>query len=254
MTDKVNETELKVSDKTVEVSENIVQDATKSNNMNASQPERFSGAKGKTYGFDRANAGSAEPKAFSGAYSTDQRNKPRGKKPEFKRENKGRRDDRRREDSEFDKMLVGIRRVTKVVKGGRTMRFSATVVVGDKKGKVGIGIGKANEVPMAIEKAAAAGRKSLKDINLINGTIQHEIIGKFGATTILMFPARLGTGIIAGGSARAVLALAGITDIVTKIHGSTNKINVVKATLKALAGIRSKELVAETRSKSVEEI
>lgn len=228
MTDKVNETEIKVSDKS---SENVMQ--SKSENIGRAE----------------------QPKAFSGVYSTDHRNKPRGKKPDFKKENRGRRDDKRNaEDSEFDKMLVGIRRVAKVVKGGRTMRFSATVAVGDKKGKVGIGIGKAAEVPMAIDKAAASAKKNLKDINLINGTIHHEIIGKFGATTISLFPAKPGTGIIAGGSARAVLALAGITDIVTKVHGSTNKINVVKATLEALTGIKSKEQVAVTRGKSAEEI
>lgn len=267
MTDKVNEMEIKLSDKKAadKALEKVEQNMPKEEGANvaekvksAEQVEKSSGLfdtrrtgfSGRSGFSDRENV---EQKGFAGAYSTDHR-KPRGKKPDFKKENKGRRDDRRREDSEFDKVLVGVRRVTKVVKGGRTMRFSATVAVGDKKGKVGIGIGKAAEVPLAIDKAAAMGRKSLKEINLLNGTIHHETIGKFGATSILMFPAKPGTGIIAGGSARAVLELAGITDIVTKVHGSTNKINVVKATLKGLMSIKTKEQVAETRSKAVEEI
>ena len=166
-----------------------------------------------------------------------------------------RRDERpRREESEFDKKLVSVRRVTKVVKGGRTMRFSAVVVVGDKKGSIGIGMGKAKEVPLAIEKATANGRKNMKKVNVVNGTIPHEIVASFGASKIILLPAKEGTGVIAGGSARSVIELAGIRNIVTKNHGSSNKTNCVKATLKGLLSLRTKEEIAALRGKSVEEI
>lgn len=164
------------------------------------------------------------------------------------------RDRTRREDSEIEKTLVSVRRVTKVVKGGRTMRFSALVVVGDKKGSVGIGTGKASEVPMAVEKATEKAKKHMKKINIVNGTIPHDAVGNFSASKILMFPAKPGTGMIAGGSARAVIQLAGISDIVTKVHGSTNKINVVKATLQGLLSIKTKEEIAAKRGKLPEEI
>ncbi len=171
---------------------------------------------------------------------------------------KDRRQDRRerkpREDSEFDKVLVSVRRVTKVVKGGRTMRFSAVVVVGDRKGNVGIGTGKAKEVPAAIDKATLQAKTNMVKINIVNGTIPHETIGKYGTSKVLMLPAKEGTGIIAGGSSRAVIELAGIKDIVTKIHGSTNKINCVRATLRGLSSIRTVEQVARLRGKNPEEI
>ncbi len=160
----------------------------------------------------------------------------------------------RREDSEFDKRVVSVRRVTKVVKGGRTLRFSALVVVGDGKGKVGLGIGKGREVSSAIEKATIIAKKNMKLINIVEGTIPHETVGKFAATNILMLPAKPGTGVIAGGAARSVLELAGIKDIVTKIHGSTNKINCVKATMNGLLSVRTKEEIAARRGKSVDEI
>ena len=171
---------------------------------------------------------------------------------------KDRRQDRRErkppEDSEFDKVLVSVRRVTKVVKGGRTMRFSAVVVVGDRKGNVGIGTGKAKEVPAAIDKATLQAKTNMVKINIVNGTIPHETIGKYGTSKVLMLPAKEGTGIIAGGSSRAVIELAGIKDIVTKIHGSTNKINCVRATLRGLSSIRTVEQVARLRGKNPEEI
>ncbi len=169
---------------------------------------------------------------------------------------KGDRKDRpvRREESEFDKRVVSVRRVTKVVKGGRTLRFSALVVVGDGKGKVGLGIGKGREVSSAIEKATIIAKKNMKLISIVDGTIPHETIGKFAATNILMLPAKTGTGVIAGGAARSVLELAGIKDIVTKIHGSTNKINCVKATMNGLLSVRTKEEIAARRGKSVDEI
>lgn len=176
-------------------------------------------------------------------------------KQEEVKKTRGPREERtRREDEGIDKNLVAVRRVTKVVKGGRTLRFSAVVVVGDHKGKVGMGIGKAKEVPVAIEKATMAAKKDMKPVNLVNGTIPHEIVGKYGTSKIYLLPAKEGCGIIAGGGARAVLELAGVKDIVTKIHGSTNKINSVRATLNGLRSVRTKEQIAALRGKSVEEI
>lgn len=155
---------------------------------------------------------------------------------------------------EFDKILIGVRRVAKVVKGGRTMRMSALVVVGDKKGRVGMGIGKAREVPQAIDKATKAAKKALINVPIIEGTIPHETIGKFAKTSVKMLPSKKGRGLIAGGAARIVFEMAGYTDITAKIYGSTDKINVVRATLNGLKGLRTKEQVALLRGKSVEEI
>ena len=176
-------------------------------------------------------------------------------KQEEVKKTRGPREERpRREDDGIDKNLVAVRRVTKVVKGCRTLRFSAVVVVGDHKGNVGMGIGKAKEVPVAIDKATMAAKKDMKPINIVNGTIPHEITGKYGTSKILMLPAKEGSGIIAGGGARAVLELAGVQDIVTKIHGSTNKINSVRATLNGLRAVRTREQIAALRGKSVVEI
>ena len=160
----------------------------------------------------------------------------------------------RKEASDLDKKVVCVRRVTKVVKGGRTLRFSALVVVGDKKGKVGLGIGKSKDVSSAIEKATTIARRNMKLIPMVDGSIPHETTGKFSATNILLLPAPEGTGVIAGGSARAVIELAGIRNIVTKKHGSSNKINVVKATMAGLLSLKTKEEIARRRGKSVEEI
>ena len=176
------------------------------------------------------------------------------KNVEKKQEKEAKKPVTRREDKEFDKKLVEVRRVTKVVKGGRTMRFSALVVVGNGKGQVGMGIGKAAEVPEAIEKASTAAKKNLITVPIVGTTIPHEVIGKFGRASILMLPAKEGTGVIAGGSARSVIELAGIKDITTKLHGSNNKINCVKATIEGLKELRTKEQVAALRGKSVEEI
>lgn len=170
------------------------------------------------------------------------------RKPNDRRERKPKIND------EFDKELVAIRRVARVVKGGRKLRFSALVVVGNRKGTIGVGIGKAKEVPLAIEKATLQAKNNLQQINIVNGTIAHEAVGKYGTSKILMFPGKEGCGVIAGGSARAVLELAGIKDIVTKIHGSSNKINCVRATVKALTSIRTREQIAALRGKSVDEI
>lgn len=177
----------------------------------------------------------------------------RKKRDDFKRERKGG-ERRERKQDDFDKTLVAVRRVTKVVKGGRTMRFSALVVVGNRKGMVGIGTGRAKEVPAAIDKATLQARNNLVNVNIVNGTIPHDVVGKYGTSKVLMFPAKEGCGVIAGGGTRAVLELAGVKDIVTKIHGSTNKINCVKATLRGLSALRTKEEVALARRKSVSEI
>ncbi|MCQ2555783.1 MAG: 30S ribosomal protein S5 [Clostridia bacterium] len=158
------------------------------------------------------------------------------------------------EKDEFEKKMLDVRRVTKVVKGGRTMRFSALVVVGDKKGRVGMGVAKASEVPAAIEKATKSAKKSLITVPVINGTIPHEIIGRFAKTSVKMLPSKKGSGLIAGGAARQVFETAGYTDITAKIYGSTDKINVVRATLNGLKYLRTKEQVAMLRGKSVEEI
>lgn len=171
-----------------------------------------------------------------------------------KGDRKERENGRAREASEFDKRVVEVRRVTKVVKGGRTLRFSALVVVGDKKGRVGLGIGKSKDVSSAIEKATTIAKRNMKNIPIVNGTIPHEVIGKFSSTNILLLPAPEGTGVIAGGSARAVIELAGIKNIVTKKHGSSNKINCVKATMEGLLSLKTKEEIARRRGKSVEEI
>ncbi len=158
------------------------------------------------------------------------------------------------EKDEFEKKMLNVRRVAKVVKGGRTMRFSALVVVGDKKGRVGMGVAKAAEVPAAIDKATKSAKKALITVPVIDGTIPHETVGKFAKTSVKMLPSKRGSGLIAGGAARTVFELAGFTDITAKIYGSTDKINVVRATLNGLKGLRTKEQVALLRGKSVEEI
>ena len=150
--------------------------------------------------------------------------------------------------------LVDVNRITKVVKGGRNMRFSALVVAGDKSGKVGVGAGKAAEVPNAIDKATMSAKKHMVSIPLEGTTIPHEVTGKFGTSMVKLLPAKEGTGVIAGGSVRPVVELCGIKDITAKTYGSRNKINCVKATLDALTQLRSKEEIAALRGKTVEEI
>ena len=154
----------------------------------------------------------------------------------------------------FDK-LVSIKRVTKVVKGGRNMRFTALVVVGDGKGHVGAGLGKATEIPEAIRKGKEDATKKLIEVSLDeNDSVQHDVIGKFGSASVLLKKAPEGTGVIAGGPARAVIELAGIKNIRTKSLGSNNKQNVVLATIEGLRGVKTPETVARLRGKSVEEI
>ena len=161
---------------------------------------------------------------------------------------------RRQEEKEFEERVVTINRVTKVVKGGRKMRFAALVVVGDKKGRVGFGTGKANEVPDAIRKASEAAKKSVINVPMVNGTITHEVTGNFGAGSVFLRPASEGTGIIDGGPVRAVVELAGYTNILSKCLGSRRTINMVRATMNGLENLKTVEHVAEIREKSVKEI
>ena len=156
--------------------------------------------------------------------------------------------------SEFKDRLVSLNRVSKTVKGGRNMRFSALVVVGDENGRVGVGMGKAAEVPEAIRKANEDAKKHLVTVPLAGTTIPHDATGYYSTAKVVLLPAPEGTGVIAGGAARAVLDLAGVRDIRTKSFGTNNPINMVKATVEALKLLRSPEQVAKMRGKTVEEL
>ena len=155
---------------------------------------------------------------------------------------------------ELKETVVAINRVAKVVKGGRTFRFSAVVVVGDEQGHVGVGNGKAAEVPDAIKKAIQEAKKNLIEVPVVNTSVPHEFIGKFGSAKVLLKPAAIGTGLIAGGSVRPVLELAGYKNIRTKVLGTNNPRNVVYATIEGLKAMQTVEQVAAKRGKKVSEI
>jgi small subunit ribosomal protein S5 len=154
----------------------------------------------------------------------------------------------------LEETVVKVYRCSKVVKGGRRFSFAALVVVGDRAGTVGVGYGKANEVPLAVEKGIKDAKKALHKVALLGRTIPHQIDGKYRATKIALVPASPGTGVIAGSSARAVLELAGVQDVLTKVFGSTSAKNVVKATLDGLLKLRSKEMVESLRGVEVEAV
>ena len=164
--------------------------------------------------------------------------------------------DQRRQQTEGDlqEKLVQVNRVAKVVKGGRIFSFTALTVVGDGKGKVGFGRGKAREVPIAIQKAMEAARRNMIEVELDGGTIQYPIKARHGASKVYMQPASEGTGVIAGGAMRAVLEIAGVENVLAKCYGSTNPVNVVRATFNGLRDMTSPDDVAAKRGKSVEEI
>ena len=155
---------------------------------------------------------------------------------------------------ELKDQVISINRVTKVVKGGKNLSFSALVVVGDQQGRVGYGMGKAKEVPSAIRKGVEKARRSLVEIPLIGSTIPHAVLGVFGSGRVVMKPAQEGTGVIAGGPVRAVMDAAGIKNVVTKSIGTANPHNVIKATFKGLALLRSREQVARVRGVSVDDL
>ena len=158
------------------------------------------------------------------------------------------------EKTELKEKVVAINRVAKVVKGGRNFSFSAVVVVGDENGHIGVGNGKASEVPDAIKKAIQDAKKNLIEVPVVNTTVPHEIVGKFGSAKVLLKPAVVGTGVIAGGSGRPVLELAGYKNIRTKVIGTNNPRNVVYATLEGLKSMQTIEQVAKKRGKKVEDI
>ncbi len=170
---------------------------------------------------------------------------------EFKKRNNKRNDEKK---SDFVDELVKVKRIVKVTKGGRKFRFSALVSIGDNKGNVAIGYGKAKEIPDAIKKASNVAKKNLVNVYVKNNTIPHEVVGRFGGTKVLLKPARPGTGIIAGGIVRSVIGKAGVKDLLSKVYGSKNTINVAKATMNAIAQLKNPINVAKKRGKKISEV
>ena len=173
--------------------------------------------------------------------------------PRGRRDRGGGRGGRKEEDSRYEERVVKINRCSKVIKGGRRFSFSALVVLGDRQGSVGIGFGKANEVPPSVEKATKNARKDFTKVSIRGNTIPHKIIGRYRSSRVIMIPASEGTGIIAGAPVRAVVECAGVKDLLTKVHGSTNPLNVVKATLNGLKELRTREEVSMLRGVEISE-
>jgi small subunit ribosomal protein S5 len=157
-------------------------------------------------------------------------------------------------DDGFREKMISINRVTKVVKGGRILGFAALTVVGDGDGRIGMGKGKSREVPVAVQKAMEEARRKLLKVSLKDGTLHHTVIGRHGASSVLMQPAPEGTGVIAGGAMRAVFDVMGVTNVVAKAHGSTNPYNIVRATINGLKAMNTPAEVAAKRGKTIEEI
>jgi small subunit ribosomal protein S5 len=203
---------------------------------------------------ENADQAQTKKKTSSEFVKVDASGAPADKKPfrRFDRSRKGQdnRQGRGIKAKEYDENVVNISRVTKVIKGGKRIKFQALVVIGDHKGKYGFGIGKSGEVPDAIKKAVEAAKKNMYKINIVKGdTISHDNIGKFGATSVFLKPAKPGTGIVAGGPVRAVLELAGIKNVYSKVHGSRTSINIIRATHAALSSLKSYTHVQELRNK-----
>lgn len=201
-------------------------------------------AAGEAVGGQQAGR-AASPERQGGARREQQPSRQRGRRGQ-----RGERGERGAPDepgSEIDDTVVKIYRCAAVVKGGRRFSFAALVVAGDRKGRVGIGYGKANEVPSAVEKASKAARRSMRPVRLTGTTIAHQVSGRFGASKVTMLPAGEGTGVIAGATVRAVLELAGVKDVLTKSHGSTSPKNLVKATFNGLMSLQSKQDIERLR-------
>jgi len=190
----------------------------------------------------------AEETQSAEAVTENKKESGRGRKP--------RRENRRPErvSDGLEKRMINLNAISKVTKGGKTLRYDALMVVGDKNGKVGIGLAKALDVTQAIEKATLVAKKNMISVCIDGTTIPHDMVGKFGTTKVLMLPSPEGKGIIAGGAVRDVVELAGIKDITTKLYGSNNPVNCVKATFEGLKAMRTAEQIAAARGKKVEEI